>query len=93
VLQIFIEKIVQAVESFSSKLKGLARDDLMLWVEDSNFNYEDYQSDDNEPNLNELNYSINGIDLNTIFKMQKLTQSQDNDFNKGFKDGLKGGPK
>ena len=65
----------------------------MLWVEDSNFNYEDYQSDDNEPNLNELNYSINGIDLNTIFKMQKLTQSQDNDFNKGFKDGLKGGPK
>ena len=65
----------------------------MLWVEDSNFNYEDYQSDDNEPNLNELNYSINGIDLNTIFKMQKLTQSQDNDFNKGSKDGLKGGPK
>ena len=73
VLQIFIEKIVQAVESFSSKLKGLARDDLQLWVEDQNFNCEDYQSDDNEPNLNELNYSINGIDLNTIFKMQKLT--------------------
>ena len=81
------------MESFSSKLKGLARDDLMLWVEDSNFNYEDYQSDDNEPNLNELNYSINGIDLNTIFKMQKLTQSQDSEFNKGFKDGLKGGTK
>lgn len=72
-LQIFIEKIVQAVESFSSKLKGLARDDLQLWVEDQNFKCEDYQSDDNEPNLNELNYSINGIDLNTIFKMQKLT--------------------
>ena len=42
-------------------------------MEDQNFNCEDYQSDDNEPNLNELNYSINGIDLNTIFKMQKLT--------------------
>jgi hypothetical protein len=31
VLQIFIEKIVDAVLSFSSRLKALARDDLNLW--------------------------------------------------------------
>jgi hypothetical protein len=63
------------VESFSGKLKILARDDLQLWVEDEQFVSDEYQSDENEQNLNELNYSINGIDLNTIFKMQKLSQA------------------
>jgi len=29
-----------------------------------------------EKNLNELNYSINGIDLNYIFKMQSLQQAE-----------------
>jgi hypothetical protein len=42
VLQIFIEKIVQAIEQFTQKLKILARDDLNLWTEDSQYNSEDY---------------------------------------------------
>jgi len=66
-LQIFIEKIVQAIESFSQKLKLLTRDDLQLWVEVNK-----HEEDIEELNLNELNYSINGIDLNLIFKMQNM---------------------
>ena len=33
VLQIFIEKIVSAVESFAKRLRILTKDDLSLWVE------------------------------------------------------------
>lgn len=68
VLQIFIEKIVQAIESFGQKLRNLTKDDLLLWIE----NHDNFVSDDEKDgkNLNELNYSINGIDLNLIFKMQ-----------------------
>ena len=69
-MQIFIEKIVQAIESFASKLKSLTRDELQLWLESDS---EDGQKE--EKNLNELNYSINGIDLNLIFKMLNTTNS------------------
>ena len=69
-MQIFIEKIVQAIESFACKLKSLTRDELQLWLESDS---EDGQKE--EKNLNELNYSINGIDLNLIFKMLNTTNS------------------
>jgi hypothetical protein len=55
-----------AIESFSTKLKVLTHDELMLWTE----NELDKDESEDEKNLNELNYSINGIDLNLIFKMQ-----------------------
>ena len=66
VLQIFIEKIVSAIDSFSKKLRILTKDDLQLWVEAE----KPEASEEEEKNLNELNYSINGVDLNLIFKMQ-----------------------
>jgi len=81
VLQIFIEKIVQAIESFAHKLKALTRDELQLWEEEGQL---DEDSPD-EANLNELNYSINGIDLNLIFKMQSMYQPTIAD---GLKQGL-----
>lgn len=59
---------MQAIEQFTAKLKILARDDLNLWTEDSDYNSEGLSEEETE-NYNELNYSINGIDLNTIFKM------------------------
>lgn len=55
-----------AVESFASKLKVLTHDELQLWSENEQFK----EDSEEEKNLNELNYSINGIDLNLIFKMQ-----------------------
>lgn len=58
-----------------------------MWTEDSQYNSEDCQSDDNE-NYNELNYSINGIDLNTIFKMQKRGVADG--LVQGIKDGIRG---
>ena len=64
-LQIFIEKIVSAIDSFSKKLRILTKDDLQLWVEAE----KPEASEEEEKNLNELNYSINGVDLNLIFKM------------------------
>lgn len=76
-LQIFIEKIVETIDSFAQKLKILTRDDLKLWVDDQ----ENEESDEEEEkNLNELNYSINGIDLNLIFKMQTRMETTE-----GFK--------
>ena len=78
---------MQAIEQFTQKLKILARDDLNLWTEDSLYNSEDYLSDENE-NYNELNYSINGIDLNTIFKMQKRGVAEG--LAQGIKDGIRG---
>jgi len=48
----------------------LTRDELQLWLESDS---EDGQKE--EKNLNELNYSINGIDLNLIFKMLNTTNS------------------
>lgn len=66
VLQIFIEKIVQAIDSFAEKLKVLTRDELQIWLEEK----VEKEESEEEKNLNELNYSINGIDLNLIFKMQ-----------------------
>ena len=78
VLQIFIEKIVSALDSFAQKLRILTRDDLQLWVDDGKSALEP-----EEKNLNELNYSINGIDLNIIFKMQDQITVQD-----GIKSGL-----
>lgn len=66
VLQIFIEKIIAAIDSFAEKLKILTRDDLELWSDE----HLDKEESEEEKNLNELNYSINGIDLNLIFKIQ-----------------------
>ena len=83
VLQIFIEKIVEAVKSFADKLKLLTRDELSLWVEDK----PDKDDSEDEKNLNELNYSINGIDLNLIFKMQDKIEIKDG-LKKGIMDGL-----
>jgi hypothetical protein len=51
---------------------------LQLWVDDGKSALEP-----EEKNLNELNYSINGIDLNIIFKMQDQITVQD-----GIKSGL-----
>ena len=53
----------------------LAKEDLQLWQQEipSEFDELDLEDDDGK-NLNELNYSINGIDLNMIFKMQTLYQ-------------------
>lgn len=65
-MQIFIEKIVQAIDSFAEKLKVLTRDELQIWIEEK----VEKEESEEEKNLNELNYSINGIDLNLIFKMQ-----------------------
>jgi hypothetical protein len=61
---------VQAIESFACKLKGLTKDELELWSEND---IDDPMKD--EMDLNELNYSINGIDLNLIFKMQTIYMS------------------
>ncbi len=48
-------------------------------------------SDDDGSNFNELNYSINGIDLNIIFKMQSLLHKSliSEGLKQGLKDGLK----
>lgn len=69
VLQVFIEKIVQAIECFVQKLKRVSRDELKLWHEEKMSL--DFPGD-NGKNYNELNYSINGIDLNLILKIQSL---------------------
>lgn len=45
-------------------------------------------SDEETENYNELNYSINGIDLNTIFKMQKRGVADG--LTQGIKDGIRG---
>jgi len=43
-----------------------------------------------EKNLNELNYSINGIDLNLIFKMQSMSKKcLAYGVSQGIKDGIK----
>ena len=51
---------------------------MQLWVDDGKSALEP-----EEKNPNELNYSINGIDLNIIFKMQDQITVQD-----GIKSGL-----
>lgn len=83
VLQIFIEKIVEAIESFVEKLRVLTRDELQLWTEE---NKNDESEEGDEKNLNELNYTINNIDLNLIFKM--LDQQSKDGLLAGFKQGL-----
>lgn len=87
VLQIFIEKIVEAIESFVEKLRVMTRDDLQIWKMKGN----DYDYlDDRGKNYNELNYSINNIDLNVILKMQSLYKpSITNSIKKGLLHGIK----
>jgi hypothetical protein len=87
-LQIFIEKIVQAIEKFATKLKILTKDELTLWIENPDSKDSD---DDKSKNLNELNYSINGIDLNIIFKMINQQVSEKDAIKKGLMDGIKDG--
>jgi hypothetical protein len=60
---------------------------LNLWTEDSEYNSEGVSEEETE-NYNELNYSINGIDLNTIFKMQKRGVADG--LAQGLKDGVRG---
>ena len=57
---------MSAVESFAKRLRILTKDDLQLWVEADKSLIKETSPD---KNLNELNYSINGVDLNLIFKM------------------------
>ena len=57
-----------------------------MWVE--NDLYAENQAE--EKNLNELNYSINGIDLNLIFKMQSMSKKcLAYGVSQGIKDGIK----
>ena len=74
---------MQAIDSFAEKLKILTRDDLQIWSEE----IPEKEESEDEKNLNELNYSINGIDLNLIFKMQNQFMTED--FQKGLLDGIK----
>ena len=63
----------------------LTKEDLQLWNEEK----PEKEESGDEKNLNELNYSINGIDLNLIFKMQSQVVAADA-LKKGLLDGLKG---
>ena len=58
VLQIFIEKIVKAIESFSQKLQTTTKDELLLWSEVASGSEEEKEK-----------HLICGIDLNLILDL------------------------
>jgi|TARA_B110000285_G_C15130753_1_gene623413 hypothetical protein len=66
----------------------LTKDELQLWVENPDSRDSE---DDKGKNLNELNYSINGIDLNIIFKMISQQVNETDFIKKGIMDGIKDG--